>query len=59
MKNDSINNHTNELLDLVVLDENTFKFNTSEEDSFYSHKDISIDYGYKKTYTIVISGDSY
>lgn len=58
-KNDEINNHTNYLLDLEVIDKNTFKFNTEEEYTFYSHKDKTVEYSFKKTYTIVTSGDSY
>lgn len=55
----SINTHTNIILDITAVDDNTFKLKTSEDYSFYSHKNIGIDYSFKKTYTIVIFGDSY
>lgn len=56
---DSINLHTNQFSEVVAVDENTFKFKTAEEYTFYSHKDITIDYKFKKTYTVILSGDSY
>lgn len=56
---DHISNHTNNLSDLEAIDENTFKFNTWEQYTFYSHKDVEIEYVYTKTYTIIKSGNSY
>ncbi|WP_425328611.1 TcaA NTF2-like domain-containing protein [Rummeliibacillus suwonensis] len=41
------------------MNDTTFKFDTNEQYTFYSHEDPTIDYDYKKTYTIQSSSDSY
>ncbi|MBO2535699.1 TcaA 3rd/4th domain-containing protein [Rummeliibacillus suwonensis] len=56
---DEIDNHTNEMSNLVALNDTTFKFDTNEDYTFYSHEGPTVDYSYKKTYTIQSSGDSY
>lgn len=56
---DEISNHTNELNNLVAINNTTFKFDTNESYTFYSHEGPTIDYNYKKTYTIQTSKGSY
>ncbi|MBO2537702.1 zinc-ribbon domain-containing protein [Rummeliibacillus suwonensis] len=56
---DEISNHTNDISNLVAINDTTFKFDTNEQYTFYSHEGPTIDYDYKKTYTIQSSSDSY
>lgn len=56
---DEISNHTNILSNLVATNNTTFTFDTNESYTFYSHEGPTIDYNYKKNYTIRSSGGSY
>lgn len=58
-EDDRIDNYYNNLSDLQAVDQKTFKFDTAEDYTFYSHKGTTIDYSFKKTYTLVKSGTSY
>lgn len=59
VEDDEVSNHTNIVTNIKAIDDNTFQLDTEEDYTFYSHEDITIDYSYKKKYTIITSGDGY
>lgn len=58
-KGDEISNHSNYMSNLKAINDHTFTFSTEENYTFFSHENETIEYFFKKQYTIVTSADSY
>ncbi|GEK31699.1 hypothetical protein KZO01_20080 [Kurthia zopfii] len=56
---DEISNHSNYMSNLKAVNDTTYTFSTEENYTFFSHENETVEYFFKKQYTIVTSGDSY